>query len=426
MFTNIGTILNQYYLGYHIDALSWVFISDTQFVRYSIEAPGVGYSDEGIIISIPFILIPANVSVSINDQNKGIYLTTGRDVPNVFGYSSSGPKSCSFRLIPHARLTVQKYIYYSISPFNAGLFKSSILIVGTEDDTKMELTVTKQVQVNINGVVTLLPNTPYSFVINRLQTVYISSSGDLTGSKIVTDIPVSVFSGHEQEFNSSYAQCSTEQIPPTVLWDTVHYVSPTANVPSSTIRVLAANNFTTVDIYCSNVKESHIINEGQSVIKTFGPITCAIISDKKVLVTQVSNGNDGLARLMIVLPGVTHYSHELRLSHITDVEYNARYFNIIVLEPYFQPENICLIGGNRNETLSDGVWLPIRVNSVDVAYALQYPVDSFLGEITVIHSNPDALMIATTYAFSKSQFGYGHSTGFNVQKFIGTYVCAVG
>jgi len=423
----LGTRLNQYYLGYHIDAFSWVFISDTQDVPYSIEAPGVGYSDEGIITGIPFIIIPENVTVSsINDQNKGIYLTTDRNVPDIFGFSFESPQGCSFRLIPHARLNTQEYIYYSISVSNpggnAGQYNSSILIVGTEDDTKMELTVTQQVQVNINGVVTLLPDTPYSFVINRLQTVYISSSGDLTGSKIVTENPVSVFSGHEQEFNSSYTQCSIEQIPPTVLWDRVHYVSPIANVKSNTIRILTADDSTIIDIYCNNVKESHSVDEGDSVFKTLGPNeSCAIFSDKKVLVTQIGNDNDGLAVLMIVIPGIVHYSNELEFSHTSLAEYDARYFNLIVLEPYFQPDNIRLIGGLRNKTLSDGEWTPIKVNSVIVAYALQYPVDAFLGEITVVHTNPFALMMATTYAFSASQFGHGHSTGFNLQKFVGKY-----
>jgi len=281
----------------------------------------------------------------------------------------------------------------------------------------MELAVTKQVQVNINGVVTLLPNTPYSFVIKRLQTVYISSPDDLTGSKIVTANPVSVFSSYEQDM-----WCSAEQIPPTALWDTVHYVSPIANVKSNTIRILAADDSTNIDIYCNNVKESHSIDRGGSVIKTLGSNdNCAINSDKSVLVTQIGSGEDGIPQLMIVISGISHYSHELELSHTNLVDYDERYFNFIVLEPYFQPDNIRLIGANglTNKTLSDGDWIPIKVNDVDVAHSLQYPVDSFLGETTVVHTNPDALMMATTYAFSASQSGNGHSTGFNVQKFLG-------
>jgi len=78
-----------------------------------------------------------------------------------------------------------------------------------------------------------------------------------------------------------------------------------------------------------------------------------------------------------------------------------------------------LIWGLTNKTLSDGEWTPIKVNSVDVAYALQYPVNEFTGETTLVHTDPNALMMTTVYAFNTPQFGYGHSTGFNVQKFLG-------
>jgi len=90
-----------------------------------------------------------------------------------------------------------------------------------------------------------------------------------------------------------------------------------------------------------------------------------------------------------------------------------------VLQEYFQPDYIWLIGGLTNKTLSDCEWTLIRVAGTTVAYALQYPVNDFLGETNLVHTNPNALMMTTVYAFSAPQFGYGHSTGFNTQKFLG-------
>ena len=64
----------------------------------------------------------------------------------------------------------------------------------------MKLTVTQSVIISVGNTTKdqqLIPGQEYSFVINRLQTVYIRSFEDLTGTKIITDRPVSVFSGHE-------------------------------------------------------------------------------------------------------------------------------------------------------------------------------------------------------------------------------------
>ena len=61
----------------------------------------------------------------------------------------------------------------------------------------MKLTVTQPVTIKVDDTDTILCR-QYSFVINRLQAVYTKSLNDLkSGTKIVTNNPVSVFSGHQ-------------------------------------------------------------------------------------------------------------------------------------------------------------------------------------------------------------------------------------
>ena len=76
-----------------------------------------------------------------------------------------------------------------------------MLVVGTEDNTTMNLTTTQPVTINVGDSATnIYPDRQYSFELNRFQTVYIATFNDLSGTKIVTDKPVSVFSGHECVF----------------------------------------------------------------------------------------------------------------------------------------------------------------------------------------------------------------------------------
>lgn len=123
---------------------------------------------------------------------------------------------------------------------------SSILIIGTEYGTSVKLVVIQSVKINAFKT-TLIPGNQYSFTIDRLETVYIRSFDDLTGTKIIIDKPVSVFSGHgcgNVPWNIKYSNYLIEQIPPTALWGKVHYVAPLVNKTSYTIKILAAYNFT--------------------------------------------------------------------------------------------------------------------------------------------------------------------------------------
>lgn len=78
---------------------------------------------------------------------------------------------------------------------------------------------TQLVQVKIGGNVKYLdPEKLFSLVLDRIQTVYISSKEDLSGSKIVIDKSVSVFSSHSYGDIEIWARSGylAEEIPPTL------------------------------------------------------------------------------------------------------------------------------------------------------------------------------------------------------------------
>ena len=63
-----------------------------------------------------------------------------------------------------------------------------------ESFTAMKLTVTQEVNEIRSAVMTLVPGI---HIINKFQIALISSPNELSGTKIVTNKPVTVFSGHE-------------------------------------------------------------------------------------------------------------------------------------------------------------------------------------------------------------------------------------
>ena len=426
--------VNHYYLGFFVNHaqsritnISILLITtEVHPVSYSIEAPGVGYYHKGIISAGNEVILnlPSSVEVSsYHDQDKGIYLTTSSDNVTVIGQNLDRNTGDSFFALPIIKL-IDVYVYYGMSvprASHAATINSSILIVGTENNTMMKLTTTQPVDISIGtAIIHLISSIQYSFVVNRLQTVYIGSVDDLSGTKIVTDRPVSVFSGHEcgnVPWNVTYCSHIVEQIPPTALWGKIYYTAPLVNKTSYTIKVLAANDSTTVNIYCNNTMESYAINEGEFFNKTL-PMKeyCAIQSNKKLLVVQISHGaaedfNFG-DPMMTLIPDTNQYLNKFEFSTIHNpVEPGFdHYVNIIVMAQYYHPNMIYLISGGVNRSLATQQWVPIQVNSITEAYATQVRIPE--GVTHIVHTDAAAQMMTIVYGFAVND-GYGHIGGIN-------------
>ena len=400
--------------------------SEEHEVQYSIEAPGVGYYRNGSLSAGDEITLNLSTSVEVSshyDQYKGIHLTTSSDNITVIGQNLEvyGGTSDTYFAIPIIDLD-NTYVHYGISVSGTPHYNSSILIVGTENNTMMELTTTQSVDISIgnNTIAHLIPGIPYSFVVNRLQTVYIGSVDDLTGTKIVTNRPVSEFSGHEcANIPWSISQCSylIEQIPPTALWGKVYYTAPLAGKRSYTIKVLAAYNSTTVNIYCNNTMELYTIDEGGFFNKTLQMKEhCAIHSNKNVLVVQISHGGEedrghGDSMMTLVPPTNQYVSNLDFVTGHNPLEPDYfHYVNIIVMAQYYQPNMTFLMADGVNRSLATQQWVPIQVNSITKVYATQVRIPEGINHI--IHTDPAAQMTVIVYGFTFND-GYGHTGGFH-------------
>ena len=435
----VGSV--NYYLGFYSNYNSAVNISvlltSTEIFRiqYSIEIPGVNYYYSGTIAVNDMVILnlPINVVVtSLDDQDKGIYITTNSDKVTVVGQNLVFYTSDSYLALPIQKIANVAYVYYGISVSRfASQFSSlnsSILVVGTESNTMMNLISTQPTTIKVeNAINHLIPGVQYSFIINRLQTIYIRSSDDLTGTKIITDKPVSVFSGHEcgnVPFDVCCCSHLIEQIPPTALWGKVYYTAPLVNRSSYTIKILAAFNFTIINIYCNDAVENYIVNEGEFINITVSFETyCAVYSNKEILVVQFSHGGTDDSPnfgdpMMTLVPGINWYLNELDFSTVYDSNFN-NFINIIVTKQYYQPNLMYLTTGGVNVSLTTQHWEPVQVNNINEVYVAQVNISQ--GTTRVLHSNPAAQMMVIVYGFSYFD-GYGHIGGINLSTAAGSYI----
>ena len=427
-----GNKENEYFLGFinqlFLGTESIILMTtETQPVHYSIEIPEFDYYSSGIIVNKEVIVnLPSGVAYRYNDEQKGIYVIANSTKMTVVGQSVRSSVSDTFLALPNYKLQLKRYEYYGfLLPGITNMANTRQVVVGTENNTQLNITVLTLLPVIFGGNRTLLhPGRQYSFVINRLQTLRTDNMGipQLYGIKIVTNKPVSFFIGHPcasiEHIFSRRGSCDylIEQIPPTVFWGREYYIAPFASKRLYTVTIVAAYDLTNVFLYCNNTEELYVVNQGEFLNKTIlHQEYCAIYSNKQVLVTQLSHRSsedNGIGDpMMTLIPATNHYSNMFQFSTIRNPMksgYN-HYVSIAVLAQYYQPWMIYLKVGGTSRSLSRQRWIPIEVDNITKAYITRVNITEGMAEI--MHTNPTALMTVIVYGFAHS-VGYGHPGGF--------------
>ena len=447
------TAVREYFLGFPLNYLRnagavpslLLLTSETTPVTCVIDVPNLGQTYNVSIVAgnETFVELPDDLQTfgSSTIDNKGIHVQVDSNRVVVIGQNfrpeRGGDPAGTYLALPTLDLNITEYTYFELDMvLGAVRWPSQILVVGTQSNTTMNITVTQPVRTIIDGVTEdLVAGMEYSYNINRLQTFYITHPEDLTGSKIVTDKPISLFSGHVCAIlPSTRGDCDhmIEQSPPTAMWGMTFYVAPIPRIGDIYyIRVLAANDATEVNVYCNNTEESFTIHEGEFIHKEL-PLSdhCAIHSNKKVLVAQyASSPGYPSDPAMVLVPATIQYSNRI-LSSTASYQTDLRYIHsliVIVLAEHFNPNLIYMNSGGNSESLDTYQWVPIQANNVVEAY-YTHITNISTGSFEVFHVNQTALLNTVLFGFSRSVHGgYGHAGRLEIRtgKHLRTYVCVM-
>ena len=420
---------NSYYLGFfyndngeNLDLSVVLTTTELQPVNYFIQIPRTGDRYSGTITANDNVVVhlPSSIQVThYSHRDYGVYLETTSNNVTVIGRSYTSHTTDTYLALPIVKFkSVTEYTYYAMSFYSPNSY-SSILIVGTEDDTTFRIKFTYKrfyVYINYRQYYYHNSSTEYSFTIDRLQTMYIYSSYnnyDLTGARIISNKPVSVFSGHRCSYipySSGNCGYLIEQIPPTMLWGKVHYVAPLATRRTYTIKVLAAHYSTEILIYCNDTKRSYSLHEqGHAHVTLDSQEYCAVHSNKAIMVAQFS-GYSGEDPSMGLISSSNNFDSKFRfsVSGFRYSSYSPSFINIVVMAQYYQPDKIYLIINGGKKSLDSKIWTPITVNGFVEAYATKVPV--LPGVVEIVHANPAALMTTLVYGIA-NRIGYIHPGG---------------
>ena len=345
-------------------------------------------------------------------QGIHILAAEGNEI-TLFGANEEFFSVDGFLALPFPWLPVEDYNYYAVSvPPSINSFvlinsHSAILIVSCTDDTQVTFIPTETVTDPQNLESTIAPATNTTVTLEQAQPLYIQSRRDLTGTHIVSNKPISLFSGHECAYSPSTQglQCDhlVEQIPPTSTWGRVFLTAPSADRKTGdTFKIVASQENTTINITCVNKAEPMdtfmapkftITLEAAGMSWNFTARAteyCSIEACKPILVTQFGLGdaNINVNTYMTLVPAVSQYRNDIQFSMVSSSLGFAQshWANIFVTPTSFQPVNITVDGVLGS---SDG-WVAIYCSNGDVCgYARQIQLHGTHSRL-IRHDNPSA------------------------------------
>ena len=419
-------------LGSFFDSdLSLVIGTPVERANFTVEvADGQFYKEETTTNEAPVTVKLGNdLHVSSSDysnRNKGIHVYSSEDEPiYILGINSIGFVNYGVYLAyPCLKFDTEIYEYRIVSTQDniTENFRSSFLLIGCEDDTQITLTPTqsislpKDTQAEDSTTTTIGAQGEHQFVLHQMHTLYVSSLSDLTGTRIVSNKPLTVISGHEcANIPANVAGCEpfALQVPPTLTWGTNFLITPfTGRTGAQHFKAVTSTNETSLIVTCNM---SSTLADGSTVAYTF--ITqnkCHLISSDPVLLVQMSIGGGidsrGDPAITMISP-IDQYIHDIEFITPSTSDFASNYISITV-----EGDNC-----TTNRIMLDGVavscdWQEIYDNSNSIiGCACSLPISSERNSVAkhvISHSDEDGLLSVLVYGFDTfPQRGYAYLAG---------------
>ena len=308
--------------------------------------------------------------------------------------------TASYLALPNQILLCREYEYFTIHTSSSSPAERSAgaLLIAAENDT--HVTYTLPSDQSYEGY----------FELNSTESYFIDELMDITGTKIVSDKPLTVISGHEAGSvpSDGTLEPMAQQIPPTQLWGDKFMIVPFSSHPmGQIIKILSSVNNTIIDHNCNSAKNYIISLAGDSHQFFVNSNTyCYIEANNSVLVAQFPyspNGNTDGDTTMILVASIDQYSREF-YSEITGTVHND-YISISVPVNHYDPNGILY----DEQVIENAEWKPIYdIYDTVVGYGCRLSVST--GLHTVKHTNTDGRLFVMVYGFGIAK-AYGYPAG---------------
>ena len=441
-----------------IPPVLWITTKESMPVNFTVSTfsglltSGVATPGEITYVDIPigFVVFNSTEDSETDTRFKGIYIKAQDDRRIiVFGQHEEVASNDAYLALPIILLPAgRSYEYIAASILGdsgtVSQAKDSVaLIIGTENDTEIILEPSVIIRHPFAPALTggqFIPGTPVQFrtvTIQRFQTLYLEvRGGDISGTRIITNKPISVFSGHEcanVPLDSEPCDILIEQLQPIDTWGTEAVTVPLRTRSGDILKVFASQDSTTVNVTYTNISSGMVTSDsftlnrngfrelgGTSIVATGAIADFALIqSNNPIAVFQFSRSfttDDNVISdpFMLSVPPCEQYRNSYAVAPapfdpsiggtVSGRGPYVNYTNIAVPAEYF---NASLITINDNP-INASEFRPIRRADNSIwGYGAQLELD---GVAMISHSDPNAALSVTLYGFS-NQMSWGCTGG---------------
>ena len=325
-----------------------------------------------------------------------------------------GETSATFEVHPYIEQPTKQYVYYGISletDRKQGYVKQ-LLLVGCKDNTNItikpsvDITVSANVQQPTSERITVQAGDSYTFILDQLQTLVLYSTDDTTGTKFISNKPLSVISG---QFSSDDA--ITTQLPPTITWGKTFILPPLGNylhyINEQNFKVIASKNTTRVDIQCNTDRliNPQFINESEFYqFSTNHDVYCSVVTNKPCYIAGFYQVNTLGGHLMVTVPPLEQYTKD---DVIIAPHTGYTFYTVII--PHDYNADSFLINTNKSSIN----WTTVNYSNDSIA---GYVYSSYLyntDHINTFSVSGKSLVIVSGCTSGNTSFGYTPNMEFN-------------
>ena len=396
-------------------------------------------------IPIEFVVFDSNENNMTDSWFKGIHIQARNNrTIIVFGQNKQVASNDGFvalPLIPQPAGSSYEFIAASVNGDSGTAQQANdsvVLIVGTEGNTQIIL----EPSVIINHAFAspqtdgnFTPGSPVgtrTVIIQRFQTFYLQvRDGDISGTRIIANQSVSVFSGHEcANIPLAVPPCGIliEQVPPIDTWGTEVVTIPLITRSADTIKVFASQDSTTVSVTRTDISSGVVTSDPSFTLNRNG-FRELVINDYALIQSNNPIGVFQFSRsyatdnvlnsvpFMMWIPPYEQYRDSYTVAPLPfdpsiegtidgGVAY-VNYTNIAVPAEYFNASMITV----NNSPINASEFSAIRRADNSIwGYGAQLTLDT--GAQVIRHQDSDAALSVTMYGFSNQQsWGCAGGTG---------------